>query len=359
MKSFQTGSNLKRRLKYAWSSLGCKTGLEELHLRCMNRKNKLQSVIILVYHRVITPDECHDNFSSPHITVTKETFEKHVEFLLRYYNIISLEDFYGYHSSRKPLPPRTAVVTFDDGWKDNFINAFPILKKYRVPTTIFLSTGFIGTNYVFWQEKLRFLLREFLKFSSNEREAYLKNNKDIPAILKDCMTLSNEAAIWDMPKNLKKMDEGDRNSIMDGLEEYLGFRDFPIKNNRFMTWENAREMMKAKIDFGSHTVNHKILTKLASKEVLEELSLSKSKIEKELNMQVRAFAYPNGTYNNIVMENVKKAGYQYAVGLDKGLNSMDTDHYCLKRLNINELRFLKPGGGFSESIFSARLTNWL
>ena len=187
----------------------------------------------------------------------------------------------------------------------------------------------------------------------------MKKYKDIPGTLKDFMALNNESAIWDTPENLKDMAEEDRNIFMNDLEEFLRFPEFPIKANRFMTWENAREMVKSKINFGSHTENHKIMTKLSLKEIREELSLSKLKIEKELDLQVRAFAYPGGYLNKAIMKNVKETGYQYAVSMDTGLNNMNTDLYRLKRLNINELRFLKPGGGFSEDIFFARLTNWL
>ncbi|MGD9160754.1 MAG: polysaccharide deacetylase family protein [Desulfobacteraceae bacterium] len=350
---------MKRELKYAWSCLGSKTGLKELYLRFRHLQSNFQSVIILMYHRVVNPEECNDIFSTPKIIVTKDTFEKQIKFLSRHYRILSLEEFHGYHSSRKPLPPKSAVITFDDGWKDNYVNAFPILKKYGVPATIFLSTGFIETGDVFWQEKLRFLLTEFLKLPLNERDAFIKNFNNIPDNLKDCMAHGNKSVIMDTPETLMDMDEEGLNTFINDLEEFLRFPEFPMKDNGFMTWENAREMMNAKIDFGSHTVSHKIMTQISSKEILEELSISKSKIEKELNMQVMAFAYPNGNYNNMIMEKVKKTGYHYAVSVDEGLNSVNTDPFCMKRLHIDELRFLKPGGGFSEDIFSARLTNWL
>ena len=127
MRSIHTKSYFRRKLKYAWSCLGSKTGLGELYLRFVNRKNNFQSVIILTYHRVISPEDCHDIFSSPHIVVTKNTFEKQIKFLSDNYRILSLEEFYEYSSSRKTLPPKSAVITFDDGWKDNYVNAFLLL----------------------------------------------------------------------------------------------------------------------------------------------------------------------------------------------------------------------------------------
>ena len=136
------------------------------------------------------------------------------------------------------------------------------------------------------------MLKDFLKLSLNEREIFLKKNKEIPDNLKECMVLNNESDIVDMPDNLIGMADKDRNAFISALEEFLGFPEFPIQNNEFMTWENVREMLKDKIDFGSHTENHKIMTKLSLKEIQQELSLSKIKIEKELNIQVRAFATP-------------------------------------------------------------------
>lgn len=359
IKSFQIKSNFKKRLKYAWACLGSRTDLGKRYLRFVNKKNNYQSVIILMYHRVVNPEKCRDIFSTPQITVTTDTFEKQIKFLSNQYRVLSLAEFYGYHSNKKPLPPKTAVITFDDGWEDNYLNAFPILKKYKVPATIFLTTCFIGNTSVFWQEKLRFLLQAFLRKSFNERRFFLEKFINLPGTLKACMALNNDAAIVDIPDNLMDMTEEDRTVFINDLEEFLGFPQFPIKTNGFMTWENAREMVKDKIDFGSHTENHKIMTKLSAKEICKEITLSKIKIEKELNTQVQAFAYPNGYFNKRVMENVKKSGYRYAVSVDSGLNNMNTNLYCLKRLNINEKRFLKPGGGFSEDMFSARLCNWL
>ena len=355
----QTQSNFKGKLKYAWACLGSRTDLGKRYLSFVNKKNNDQSVIILMYHRVINPEKCRDIFSTSQITVTKDTFEKQIKFLSNHYKLLSLEEFYGYHSNGKPLPAKTAVITFDDGWEDNYLNAFPILKKYKVPATIFLTTGFIGETFVFWQEKLRFLLKEFLIKSFDERRFFLEKFKNLPGTLKSCMALNDKSAIVDLPDNLMDMPEKDRTVFMNDLEEFLGFPEFPIKTNGFMTWENAREMLKDKIDFGSHTKNHKIMTKLSAKEIHKEITVSKIKIEKELNIQVRAFAYPNGYFNKIVMENVKKGGYRYAVSVDTGLNNIHTNPYCLRRLNINEIRFLKPGGGFSEDLFSARLCNWL
>lgn len=359
MRLFQTKSNIKRKLKYAWACLGSRTGLGKQYLRFVNKKNNDQSVIILMYHRVIDPEKCRDIFSTPQIIVTADTFEKQMKFLSNHYRVLSLEEFYGCHSNKKPLPAKTAVITFDDGWEDNYINAFPILKKYNIPATIFLTTGFIGKTSVFWQEKLRFLLKVFQKKTFNERRFFLEKFKNLPGILKSCTTLNSEADIVDVPDHLMDMVEKDRTVFMNDLEAFLGYPEFPIKTNGFMTWENAREMLTDKIDFGSHTENHRIMTKLSLKEIQEEITVSKIKIEEALNTQVRAFAYPNGYFNKIVMENVKNSGYQYAVSVDTGLNNIHTNPFCLKRLNINEIRFLKPSGGFSEDIFSARLSNWL
>ena len=117
--------------------------------------------IVLTYHRVIPPADCPARpekwecyRSLPGIVVSPEMFAKQIEFIVKRYNVIPLMDLVGHLERGKRIPRRSAVITFDDGWRDNFVYAFPVLKKYQVPATIFLTTGFIGTTKLFWPERL-------------------------------------------------------------------------------------------------------------------------------------------------------------------------------------------------------------
>ena len=144
---------------------------------------RLQSkAVVLMYHRVLRPEDMRSSLSQPGIIVSTITFEKHVRFLRENFKILSIEEFIDHIGKRKPFEDRSCLITFDDGWRDNYSNAFPILRKYNVPAVIFLSTGFIGTGRSFWQERLGNIAARI------EKPA----DEDTDAVLADFPELSNE-----------------------------------------------------------------------------------------------------------------------------------------------------------------------
>ena len=360
MNQYQGKKTFKRLFKYLWAEIGATTSLSDFYLRARHRYSNSQSVVILLYHRVIPSDKLSEVFSSPAIVVFQDTFEKQIRFLLQNYKVMSLYEFFDLYLQNSPFPQKTAVLTFDDGWSDNYVYAFPILKKYNIPATIFLTTGFMGNTSTFWQEKLMFLLSVF----QNRPEASISDFciclRKLPDKIKDSLKLNmNKKVLWNFPEELKYMNDKTLNDLMDCLEKLLNYPKIPINTNNFITWDQAREMISSKIDFGSHSQNHKILPQLSSEDIEREVSTSKKKIEDELQTVVKAFAYPNGAYDEIVIDKLRKTSYQIAVTTEPGLNSFRTNHYRLKRININEYRFMGPNGKFSEKLFAARLTSWL
>lgn len=124
-----------------------------LWLRLRNR------AIVLMYHRVVSKKNLDKIFSHPGIVVETETFEKHLRFLCRYFRVVSLDEFKERMITGQPFQDRICLITFDDGWQDNFNEAFPVLERYGLPAVIFLPVGFIGTRKRFWQESLTHSLK--------------------------------------------------------------------------------------------------------------------------------------------------------------------------------------------------------
>ena len=117
-------------------------------------KSNLRSyVAVLVYHRVGT---IKDRWSIS-VADTLE-FENQLKYLQRTHKIITLGEMTRIIAEKRALPKKTAVITFDDGYKDNYTNAFPILKKLNIPATIFLTTGYIDNNDLFWWDKVGYIL---------------------------------------------------------------------------------------------------------------------------------------------------------------------------------------------------------
>ena len=119
-----------------------------LWIRLRNR------AVVLMYHRVIDREDRDKAYSHPGIIVETSTFERHLRFLRTHFHVASLREFRDRMISGRPFAKRTCLITFDDGWQDNYTHAFPLLAKHELPATIFLTSGFVGTGRRFWQESL-------------------------------------------------------------------------------------------------------------------------------------------------------------------------------------------------------------
>lgn len=107
-------------------------------------------LVILMYHCILDSANKEKGYFQPGLIVSQQVFDRQMSYLARNHNLLSLEQLIEIFKNNKPIPKRTVVITFDDGWGDNYLYAYPILKKHRVPATIFLSTDFVDTHKMFW-----------------------------------------------------------------------------------------------------------------------------------------------------------------------------------------------------------------
>ena len=117
-----------------------------------------KELVVLAYHRVCDIDKDNYKFDMELVSASSKSFDYQISHIKKYYNPISMKQLVDYIENKKPLPSKPVLVTFDDGFDDNYINAFPILKKHNVPATIFLSTGYIDTDHVIWFDRLASLI---------------------------------------------------------------------------------------------------------------------------------------------------------------------------------------------------------
>lgn len=274
------------------------------------KKNK---AVILMYHGFTNKKARGiENLDGKHVEVKK--FEEQVKYLTKHYNIISLVEFV---KLKNNLPSNSAILTFDDGYYNNYRCAFPILKKYRIPATIFLSTGFVNTSGMMWTDKL-------------EQAVNRTKNKEFQ--VEDRLKYS---LLQDIKKNLKNIEQerlySTLNNMLKGLKIRLNNKLWEYKS---LTWEQIKEMHKHNIDFGSHGDKHLILTKAKIETIEEDLKISNEKLKRNLK-KVDFFAYPNGDYNDEVISILKKNGFAYALTTKYGFNDSRTDCFKLRRVTID------------------------
>jgi len=349
MKSF------KINLKLLWACCWYYTGLLNIFQRARDHLCSTDSTIILLYHRIIPRANSSAIFSLPGIVVFQDTFEKQVRFLSEHYHIIPLSEYIKAKKSRNALPHKTIVITFDDGWGDNYFYAFPILKKYQVPATIFLTAGFIGTEKLFWPEKIIFLTRKMIAANSMNEFFETFHIQELHNLFLNLFEHATDPKSWYLfIERMKEIDEQKIELLITELETFLKKPSIP-RGNHCLKWNQAEDMARFHCTFGSHGINHKILTTLDNKYIQEEALESKRIIEKNLNSEVIYFAYPNGNYNETVVGILRSSGYQAAFTTEKGINKINSDLYALKRINIHEGMLSDSRANFSKELFSAYL----
>lgn len=205
--------------------------------------SELADVPVLNYHKI--------DYLQHALSLSPEEFDKQMAYLASNgYHTISPDQLMAYLNHGKRLPDKPIMITFDDGYLDNYNYAYPIMKKYGFTATIFLVTGLVSTD------------------------------------------------------------------------------------ERFMTWEQVRQMQQEGFVFGSHTVNHVALDKVSMEQAKTELVESRRVLKEQTGQAARYFAYPTGAYNLQIEELVRQAGYRAAFTIRYGQVGPDSDPYAMERIPL-------------------------
>ena len=243
------------------------------------RRRYRNALRILMYHRFPAPTE----------------FDAQCEHLRRYYAPISMTEASEWLRARKPLPPGAIVVTIDDGYRDFYVNAYPLLKAHGIPALLYLATDLPDKQTWLWTDQVT--------------DGALKSQ-------------------------LKKIPDGERRAV---LAEMAGLSPDPPVQHAPLSWDEIREMARHGVEFGAHTRSHPILSRLPNRESIEaEVVGSKARIEAEIGTTVRHFCYPNGhaeDFTEEVVDVVRGSGFATAVTGIRGINIAGADPYRLLRLH--------------------------
>ena len=294
------------------------------------QKRRDRNFLILSYHRV--SDERDPFFGG----VPVGTFSRQMEVLSEYFEVLPLTELVE-GLARGDNPPNGLAVTFDDGYRDIYENAFPVLKQFGMPATVFLVTGVMGSDSPIWHD------RAFALFRTTEASSLLFRGETYPLGGLE----QKRATLTTVLNHLRTLRPSERDSRIDRLATDL--RVSEPSYARKLCWEDAREMARSGITFGAHTVSHPILTQMPLSDAVQEITDSKHAIEIELKCPVTLFAYPNGRsgdFNESIKQAVKEAGFCCAVTTNWGTNDRHTDSYELRRVafwnedaRISALRF--------------------
>ena len=327
----------RQSLKKIIAKAYCFSGL--LHFRLQRLKN---NVLILMYHKV-------DSFDDPvGLSVPPDVFRQQILTLKKYFDVISLDEIVVRLSANSCERPAVAI-TFDDGYVDNYENVLPIIQEYNIPISIFLATGYIYQSPLYWEKINAVVLNrqllniDLLKWGG---AVYLLNNevqrlealKKISALIKDKPREQAEQII----------------SYLVGLD---GRGDtYPL--SQMMTWDQVRLMQKSGlVTFGSHTVNHYILSRMSKSAMKNELIESRLHIEAELGVSPDYLAYPNGEiddFNEDIENTAAQVGYKLAFTTISG-STKGNSLYSLPRIDVTMKMSCDCNDQFIPELFLSKI----
>lgn len=279
---------------------------------------------VLMYHRFINNGLVKG--------VSRETFEWQLNLIKKDFHVMSLSQYIDKINSGISLS-NVVIITIDDAYEDFYSICYPLLKKYEIPTTLFVPTDFVDNRAWFWWDKIKYIMEKSLKdnikvlynnkkFTINSSTDY-ERYKSWNDICDFCLTLS------DREKDIFI------NAIAISVD--VDIPSSPIGHYRLMTWEQITEVSKNNVEIASHTKNHPVLTKLNDKDLVKEVEDSKIKIEEKTGIAVKTFCYPHGMpsdYDQNVVNAIKGAGYLAAVVAHDGAYDQK-ERYTIKRIGAS------------------------
>ncbi len=286
-----------------------------------------RGVLILNYHRI--GESRHSLLDRNLWSATTEEFDQQIRMIMRDFDIISLAELGPALKNRRS---RAVMITFDDGYVDNYIEAFPVLKTYNASATFFITTGFLDVPQVPWWDEIAWMVRTCrlphipanpwtggpIPFDEPDREQAIRRVLAAYKLLEGSSTAEYMAV------------------LADALQ--TGRAPLHIGHELWMTWPMIREMSQSRMFFGGHTVNHPILANIAPEAQDFEIGECRRRLMQELSQPITAFSYPVGgeaSFNMHTRDMLKKHGYEWAFTFIGGVvPNRRLDPFALQRAAV-------------------------
>ncbi|WP_119065670.1 polysaccharide deacetylase family protein [Aggregatilinea lenta] len=284
---------------------------------------------ILVYHNIAPVED--DFMRGLDMTVSPDVFEDHARYLSENFRVVSLRQMLGELRSGN-LPERTLVITFDDGYRDLYHYALPILREHNLPATIFLNTAVVGATDKLWPNKIAYVANKLgasrVAYQARRqwgKRLHLPYGANIPEI------------IWALNERVHPREIHD---FVDALcrDHHLTLPD-ENSSRIYLDWAEITSMRSAGFEFGNHTHDHVNLALLSEQEQEEQIVKAKEIISQHLGLHEMPFAYPFGQeehFTVVTRQIIKQSGHNSALEAIAGPVFAEDSPYALKRIDIRE-----------------------
>ena len=281
------------------------------------------AVIVLTFHRVLNDAECQRTCSLAGIVIRRRTFESLAGFVAGECQAVDFAQAGAASTGKMRI-----MFTFDDGWKDNYTNALPIMRAHGIPATVFVCPGLVGRTLPFWPELVTSLLTKASPpVAASEIESLIENLKTYSAERREQFI-----------SRLCRLHAQDG-----GADTYDG--------DQTVSWEDIRQMDTEGVRFGCHTHTHQILTAVPARTARQEIRESKKAIEAVLHRPCDLFAYPNGNTSAATRRILAEEGFTAAFTTQRGAWTNGCDRLAIPRVNVCEATVAGLSGRFSPAMF--------
>lgn len=286
-------------------------------------RERVDLLRILTYHRVDTPG-ARPTLNPSLLSATPQTFEAQMRFIAAHYTPVSAQDVLDYLRERQPLPRRAITVTFDDAYCDFAEHAWPVLKRYNIPATLFVPTAYPDNpDRRLWWDQL------FDAVSRTTHPALAFDDQRLP------LTTPAErlAAFKRLREHVKSLPHDQALAWVDSINAQLEVA--PPAENHIMGWDALRQLAREGVTLAAHTRTHPILTQVSLDQAREEARASRRDLERETGPVLPVFAYPSGGFSRALADALQADGFEAAFTTVRGINRLTTANpLLLDRINI-------------------------
>lgn len=286
-------------------------------------RRRPRRILILPYHRVSDQDDAF----LPAMPVA--VFTRQMEYLATFCHCYRVAEAVA-RLAAKDVHDDAVVVTFDDGYRDNYLNAFPILQRFGIPATIFVATDAIGSGRLLWHDQVSAAIWA-------TQAPVLDGFRPVGRCYELQTPESRREAQTSILYALRALDEEERAQWVAWLLQELAVNPRLQAPELMLTWDDIKVMQQRGIEFGAHTATHPVLSQVTPQRAWAEIVESKVRLEERLGVSVRGFAYPSGRRQDFTLSTkrlVQAAGFAYAVTMIPGANDGQTDRFELRRMPV-------------------------
>jgi peptidoglycan/xylan/chitin deacetylase (PgdA/CDA1 family) len=289
-------------------------------------------LLVLNYHRIGNSDD--DLFDPGVFSATEDQLYEQISYLKRHVSLVTLQEAVAFvEGTISDKTKRCRVlITFDDGYRDNYELAFPILRSHGVQAVFFIVTSLVGSCYVPWWDHIAYVIK-----TARQRQFCLRYPADLAVdVDKNGITKS----LRDVLSFYKRPENTDAARFIRELGEEAKGNDLPETIRRFLNWDEAREMTSGGMAIGSHTHSHHVLSQLETDQQRLELAQSRALLREQLGIEAEALAYPVGapsSFSDQTQRLAHEVGYRAAFSFHGGTNQHGMmRRYDLKRVGIGD-----------------------